>query len=124
MTPMPPFCAMAIAMLASPTVSMDEAAIGRLSWMLRVMRERISTSDGITSDKPGFNSTSSKVYASGKRSFEIAAIANSAGPAVEPAYKCDAGRTAESGLVRRLASGLFGPHLGWRRSIARLGWNE
>ena len=61
MTPMPPACAMAIAMWASVTVSMAEAMIGILSETLRVMRERMSTSDGRTSDRPGFNSTSSKV---------------------------------------------------------------
>jgi hypothetical protein len=48
--------------------------------MLGVMRERISTSDGITSESPGFNSTSSKVYASGSRFLEFVAIANSGWP--------------------------------------------
>jgi hypothetical protein len=61
-------------------VSIAEAMIGILSRMLRVMRERISASAGITSERPGFNSTSSKVYASGGRFLEIAAIANSARP--------------------------------------------
>ena len=61
MTPMPPACAMAIAICASVTVSMAEATIGILRGMARVMRERISTSDGRTSDRPGFSSTSSKV---------------------------------------------------------------
>ena len=77
---MPPACAMAIAMFASVTVSMAEATIGILSRILGVMRERISTSDGRTSDRPGFNSTSSKVYASRGRSLEVTAIANSAWP--------------------------------------------
>ena len=80
MTPMPPACAMAIAICASVTVSIAEATIGILSRMLRVMRERMSTSDGRTSDRPGFNSTSSKVYASRGKSLEVAAIANSAWP--------------------------------------------
>ena len=61
MTPMPPACAMAIAMWASVTVSMAEATIGILRGTLRVMRERISTSEGKMSDRPGFSSTSSKV---------------------------------------------------------------
>ena len=38
MTPMPPACAMAIAISASVTVSMAEAMIGMLSAMSRVMR--------------------------------------------------------------------------------------
>ena len=63
-TPMPPACAMAIAMRASVTVSMAEAMIGMLSGMARVTRERISTSEGSTSDRPGFSSTSSNVNAS------------------------------------------------------------
>ncbi len=61
MTPMPPACAMAIAIADSLTVSIAEATIGILSTILRVIRERISTSDGMTSDRPGFNNTSSKV---------------------------------------------------------------
>ena len=61
---MPPACAMAIAMRASVTVSIAEAMIGMLSGMARVTRERISTSDGRTSERPGFRSTSSKVKAS------------------------------------------------------------
>ncbi len=77
---MPPACAMAIAMWASVTVSIAEATIGIFSGTLRVMRERISTSDGRTSDRPGFNSTSSKVYASGGTSLAVNAIANSAWP--------------------------------------------
>ena len=52
---------MAIAICASVTVSMAEAAIGILSVMPRVMRVRISTSEGSTSDRPGLMSTSSKV---------------------------------------------------------------
>ena len=66
MTPMPPACAMAIAILVSVTVSIAEAMIGMLSAIARVMRVRMSTSDGSTSDRPGLSSTSSKVNASGK----------------------------------------------------------
>ena len=77
---MPPACAMAIAIWDSVTVSIAEAMIGILRRMLRVMRERISTSAGMTSDRPGFNSTSSKVYASRGTSLEVTAIANSASP--------------------------------------------
>ena len=51
---MPPACAIAIAILYSVTVSMAEATIGRLSTIERVMRVRISTSDGSTSERPGF----------------------------------------------------------------------
>ncbi len=63
---MPPACAMAMAMRASVTVSIAEATIGIFRVMSRVMRERISTSDGMTSDRPGCSSTSSKVSASRK----------------------------------------------------------
>ena len=76
---MPPACAMAIAILYSVTVSMAEAMIGRLSEIERVMRVRISTSDGSTSDRPGLSSTSSKVNASG-RELPITAITNSGRP--------------------------------------------
>ena len=58
---MPPACAMAIAIRASVTVSIAEEMIGMLSEIARVMRVRISTSDGSTSDGPGFSSTSSNV---------------------------------------------------------------
>src|SRR6516165_3687645 len=68
------------AILASVTVSIAEATIGMLRAIFGVMRERTSTSDGITSDRPGFNSTSSKVYASRGKSLEVVAIANSAWP--------------------------------------------
>ena len=64
MTPRPPACAIAIAMRASVTVSMAEAMIGMLRGMARVTRERMSTSPGMTSDRPGFSSTSSNVKAS------------------------------------------------------------
>ena len=53
MTPMPPACAMAIAISASVTVSMAEATIGMLSGISRVMRLRMSTSDGQHFGQPG-----------------------------------------------------------------------
>ena len=61
MTPMPPACAMAIAICASVTVSMAEAMIGIFSGIERVTWERISASEGRISDRPGFSSTSSNV---------------------------------------------------------------
>ena len=76
---MPPACAMAIAIWDSVTVSIAEATIGRLSAIERVMRVRISTSDGSTSDRPGLSSTSSKVNASGSE-LPITAITNSSSP--------------------------------------------
>ena len=82
MTPMPPACAMAIAISASVTVSMAEAMIGMLTAIERVMRERISASAGITSDRPGLISTSSKVSASRGPYWPLflSAIANSVSP--------------------------------------------
>ena len=68
-TPMPPNCAMAIAMLASVTVSIADATIGTLSGMSRVIRLRMSTSEGSISDRPGLSSTSSKVSASSRPPF-------------------------------------------------------
>ena len=68
----PPACAMAIAILASVTVSMAEATIGILSGMSRVMRVRMSASDGSSSDSPGFSSTSSKVSASRRVPLDFA----------------------------------------------------
>ena len=120
-TPIPPACAMAIAICASVTVSIAEATSGMLSRMLGVMRDRISTSAGMTSERPGFNSTSSKVYASRGRSLEVVAIANSGWPEM-----ADAARASGWSLVR-VDSPLgpsSGPLLGWRRSIARLGHNS
>src|SRR6516164_11041067 len=102
---MPPACAIAIAICASVTVSIAEATIGMLSRMLGVMRDRISTSDGITSESPGFNRTSSKVYASRGRSLEFVAIANSGWPEM-----ADAARASEWSLVR--VDGPLGPTLG------------
>ena len=84
---MPPACAIAIAILYSVTVSMAEATIGRLSAIERVMRVRISTSDGSTSDRPGLSSTSSKVNASG-RELPITAITNSSSPGLDRACSC------------------------------------
>ena len=80
MTPMPPACAMAMAIWDSVTVSMAEAMIGILTAIERVMRERISTSAGSTSDRPGLISTSSKVSASRGLALFFAAIANSVSP--------------------------------------------
>jgi hypothetical protein len=80
MTPMPPACAMAIAIWDSVTVSMAEAMIGILSGIERVTRERISTSEGSTSDRPGLISTSSKVSASRGLALFLATIANSVSP--------------------------------------------
>src|ERR1700722_1307087 len=80
MTPMPPACAMAIAILASVTVSMAEAMIGTLSSMPRVMRVRMSASAGKTSDSPGLSRTSSKVSASLRLPLGIKTIANSRRP--------------------------------------------
>ena len=77
---MPPACAMAIAILASVTVSIADATIGMLRGIARVIRDRTSTSDGITSESPGCSSTSSKVSASRKRPSEFVAIANSTCP--------------------------------------------
>ena len=87
MTPMPPACAMAMAICASVTVSMAEAMIGMLTAIERVMRERISTSEGSTSDRPGLISTSSKVSAfarasvvfSGHRQLRLARKENKTG---------------------------------------------
>ena len=56
---------------------MAEAMIGILSVIALVTRERISTSAGIISDRPGMISTSSKVSASRGLALFFAAIANS-----------------------------------------------
>src|SRR5215475_289859 len=76
MTPMPPAWAMAIAILASVTVSIAEAMTGMFKGIVRVMRERTSTSDGSTSEEPGSSSTSSKVSASRRRPSKFVIIAN------------------------------------------------
>ncbi len=77
MTPSPPACAMAMAILASVTVSMAEATIGILSVISRVMRVRMSASDGSSSDSPGLSRTSSKVSASRRFPLLFGSIANS-----------------------------------------------
>ena len=111
-TPMPPNCAMAIAMLASVTVSIAEATIGTLSGMSRVIRLRMSTSDGSTSDRPGLSSTSSKVSASSRPPFGylFLAIANSPRP---PGYKWASLRGSQS------RGGESAPMRSWRRRVAR-----
>ena len=48
-------------MVVNPLTISPDAMIGMLREIARVTRERISTSDGSTSDKPGFRSTSSNV---------------------------------------------------------------
>ena len=88
MTPMPPACAMAIAICASVTVSMAEAMIGILSGIDGVMRERMSTSPGSTSDRPGLISTSSKVSPSRGLALFCPAIANSVSPEKEYEAGC------------------------------------
>ena len=85
---MPPACAMAIAICASVTVSMAEATIGILRGIERVMRERISTSEGSTSDRPGLISTSSKVSPSRGLALFFPAIANSVSPEKENEARC------------------------------------
>ncbi len=88
MTPMPPACAMAIAICVSVTVSMAEAMIGILTGIERVTRERISTSPGSTSDRPGLIRTSSKVSPSRGLPMFFPAIANSVSPEKENEAGC------------------------------------
>ncbi len=64
MTPMPPACAMAIAMPASVTVSIAADISGMFSSMVRVRRVRVSVCPGSTDEAAGFRRTSSKVSAS------------------------------------------------------------
>jgi hypothetical protein len=59
---------------------MAEAMMGILTVIERVMRDRISTSAGKTSDKPGLISTSSKVSPSRGLALFFTAIANSVSP--------------------------------------------
>src|SRR5712671_354526 len=96
-TPMPPACAMAIAIWASVTVSMAEARIGMLTVISRVMRLRTSASDGNTSDRPGCSNTSSNVRAS--RGLPFTAIANSHTPQrldpLIPSYRDDRSTATE-----------------------------
>ena len=58
-TPTPPERAIAMAMLASVTVSIAAETSGMLTVMLRVMRERVEASRGITDERAGTSSTSS-----------------------------------------------------------------
>ena len=114
---MPPACAMAIAILASVTVSMAEATTGIFSVIPRVMRVRISTSDGSTSDSPGLSSTSSKVKASGNAELPVAAIAKS----IPPAGGCCGCRMRYNRTYREehaILAQLGGPLYGWRWWIA------
>ena len=60
-TPMPPNCAITIAMSASVTVSIAADRTGMVSAMSRVSRVRVSASLGSTADSSGTSSTSSKV---------------------------------------------------------------
>ena len=72
-TPMPPACAMVMAMGASVTVSMAADISGIPTLMLREMRVLVWVSSGTTSERWGWSRTSSKVSASrilmGKRSL-------------------------------------------------------
>ena len=72
---------------------MAEAMIGILSVIALVTRERISTSAGIVSDRPGMISTSSKVSASRGLALFFAAIANSVRlpGSLSPKTRCRAG---------------------------------
>src|SRR5512137_1831312 len=64
MKPIPPLCAMAMAMRDSVTVSMAAETMGMLMVMLRVRRVAVSTDLGRMSDSAGSSSTSSNVSAS------------------------------------------------------------
>ena len=64
MTPMPPACAMAIAMRASVTVSIAELSSGMFMEIDFVTRVRVSAVEGSTSEAAGTSKTSSKVRAS------------------------------------------------------------
>src|SRR6267378_1457043 len=64
MTPMPPDCAMAMAMRLSVTVSMAEESSGMPSSMVAVRRVCVLVSVGRTAEAAGSNNTSSKVSAS------------------------------------------------------------
>ena len=101
----------------SVTVSMAEATIGILSGIERVMRERTSTSDGSTSDRPGLISTSSKVSASRRFPLFLAAIANSVTP--EKGTKAACRRMMKMPGGEEMSSpDVIGPLLGWRGSLA------
>jgi len=64
-TPIPPSCAMTIAMSASVTVSIAEEITGILSAISRVSRVAVLAIEGSTSDSAGRSRTSSKVSPSG-----------------------------------------------------------
>ena len=64
MTPIPPACAMAMAMRDSVTVSMAALRSGISRVIEGVRRVRVSAVAGSTSEAPGTRSTSSKVRAS------------------------------------------------------------
>jgi hypothetical protein len=119
MTPIPPAWAMAIAILASVTVSMAEARIGMFSDMLRVTRVRMSVSDGITSDRPGRSRTSSKVSASRGLPLEFTAITNSSSPALRArSVPSMTGKKTRSAAKAGASRASRRPVLGWRRSIS------
>ena len=63
-TPMPPCCAIAMAMPSSVTVSMADDISGMFSSMRRVSRARTSVAAGNTPEEAGTTSTSSKASAS------------------------------------------------------------
>ena len=75
MTPIPPAAAIAMASLASVTVSMAAETIGKLRRMARVSRAPMSVALGITELMPGRSSTSSKASPSGISSASTIAIA-------------------------------------------------
>ena len=78
----------------------------------RVMRERISTSAGSTSDRPGLISTSSKVSASRGLALFFAAIANSVSPEkgyqdrLPEAYKMPVARGSSRDVTARFWVGV------------------
>src|SRR3954454_1982626 len=87
-----------MAICDSVTVSMAEAMMGIFKAMVRVMRERMSASDGSVSESPGFSRTSSKVSASRGGSLDFAAMANSApAPSRRPMRGLDGRDNAISG---------------------------
>ena len=70
-TPIPPACAMAMAMSLSDTVSIAADISGMFSGIELVRRVEVSTSAGRTADSAGISRTSSKVRASGMPSCAI-----------------------------------------------------
>src|SRR5689334_25357115 len=106
---------MAIAICASVTVSIADAMIGMLTGIERVMRERISTSAGKTSDRPGIISTSSKVSPSRGLELFFPAIAISVLPQKGSSDRPAGVTNARFDGFHRLR---HGTPLGWRESIA------